>query len=361
MNSSKKIKIKKSKEEKKVVNNVPKPLIYVSAVLVFILIVAVAFDQLYERIILSINGEKYKMDDLTYYFYTVESQYESMNQMFGGYWDMSIDETSGSTVRDLAKQEAIEAALYTEILYKEAVSKGYSLTEDEKTTLNTNVDNLINNVIPKAVAEKNGFDKEYLTDILGKSMLVQRFKEDQIATLDIDEEAIKAGIEYEDYRQYDIEYLFIGKTKADDDGNTVDLTEEEKAAAKARLTGLIEQAKTTEDWSTLVPEDDTELIYQKNYFTKSDSKFNDDFKAVMMAMNNGDISDVSETENGWYLVRMINNNSSESYDKEVESQINSAEEEGFQTIYQDIAAKYKYKVNKSALKSLTMGNITLVN
>lgn len=361
MNSSKKIKVKKTQvEEKKVDKKISKPMIYVSAVLILILIIAVSFDKLYGRTILSINGEKYKMDDLTYYFYSIESQYESMNQMFGGYWDMALDETSGSTVRDLAKQEAVESALYTEILYKEAVSKGYSLTEEEKTTLNTNVDNLINNVIPEAVAEKNGFDKEYLTDILGKSMLVERFKKDQIVTLNIDEEAIKAGIDFEDYKQYDIEYLFISKTKTDDDGNSVDLTEEEKIAAKDRLTGLIDQAKTTDDWSTLVPEEDTELVYQKNYFTKNDSKFDDEFKAVMTAMNNGDISDVYETENGWYLVKMVNNNSSESYDREVESQISSAEQEGFQQIYQDIAANYDYKVNNGALKSITMGTLTLV-
>ena len=362
MNSSKKIKIKKTQaEEKKEEKKLSKPLLYVSAVLIVLLIAAVSFDQLYERTILSIKGDKYKMDDLTYYFYNIESQYESINQMFGGYWDMTFDENSSTTVRDMAKDEAIQSALYTEILYKEAVSQGYTLTEEEKTALDANVDNLLTNVIPEAVAEKNDFDKEYLTEALRKSMLVESFKKDKINSFAIDEAAIKAGVSQEDYRQYDIEYLFISNTKTDDEGTSVDLTEEEKTAAKDRLAGLVAQAKTTDTWTTLVPEGDTELIYQESFFTTIDTKFEETFKTMMMSMNNGDVSEVYETENGWYLVRMINNNSTESYDAEVESQIKAAQDEAFQELYQEIAATNDYKINYGALKSVIMGNHTLVN
>ena len=80
--------------------------IIVSAVLLVALIGALLFDQLYEKTIITIDDKDYKMKDLSYYFYQVESQYDYYDQMFGGggtYWDMTYDENSGATVRDMAK------------------------------------------------------------------------------------------------------------------------------------------------------------------------------------------------------------------------------------------------------------------
>ena len=78
-----------------------------------------------------------------------------------------------------------------------------------------------------------------------------------------------------------------------------------------------------------------------------------------MAMENGAISEVHETDTGYYVVRMIDNNSSASYDTAVEDAITAAENEGFNELYDEILAKHEYEINDSALKSLTMGSITI--
>lgn len=362
MNKSKRIKNPKvtaATPKKKRINT--KLIIISSSILVVLLVAALLFDQLYEKSILKINGDKYRMSDLTHYFYSIESQYDYYDQMFGGqYWDMSYDETSGVTMRDVAKQEAIEAALYNEILYREAVSEGYSLTEDEKKSVSDNVDNLLNQQLPEKVIKKNNFTKAYLTDIVEKTTLVARFRQDKIDSLDIDDEGIKAGIKYEDYRQYDIEYLTIPTTKTDDEGNSVEMTAEEKAAAYEKISALLDKAKVTEDWSTLVPEDEEELTYHTDYFVENDTNFSDEFKGMMMEMGNGQISDVYEAEDGYYIVRMVNNLSYESYDNAVSKAISDAESEGMNELYQEIKAKYDVTINNSAVRALSMGNITLV-
>lgn len=351
---------KQEKEQKKVVN--PKVLIISSIVAVVILVGGLLFDQFYESTVLTINKEKYHMDDLSYYFYTVESQYDYYNQMFGGsYWDMTYDEETGATVRDAAKQEAIDSAIYSEILYKEAVSEGYTLTEEEKTTIDTNVTSLLDGQLTEAVVEKNNFTKEYLTEFLGKATLSDRYRKDKIEALPIDDEAIKADYDPADYRQYDIEYLYVTTQTTDDDGNTIDLSAEEKTAAFDKLNALSESAKTTKDWSTLIPEDEEDLKYQKGNFIATDTKFDEKFEAMMMAMENDAISKVYEAEGGYYIVRMVNNNSSERYDSTVKQAITDAENQGFSEVYQKISEKYDYSINNGYLKSLTMGNITLAD
>lgn len=371
MNNSKKLQTKKVKKnrliEQKPITKISLPWIIVSAVLVVALVVAMLFDQLYTPALIKVDGKKYTIKDLAFYFYSIESNYESYDSMFGGngaYWDQVYDESSGDTIRDAAKEEAVQSSIGMEILYNQAVSEGYTLTDEEKENISTEVDNLWEKQLTSSVKRKNGFTKAKLTDVLSKMTLAERYRNDRIEELDIDDEAIKAEINYEDYRQYNIQYLFISTKTKDADGKEVDMTEEEKKAALDKITAVLDQAKTTEDWSTLVPEDETELTYNDDYnFTKSTGSFSDDLKTEIMAMDNGAVSDVLEDpDKGYYIVKMVNNNSSERYDTEVENAITKEENEQFNTYYEnEILPKHSYTIYEKALEGYTMGNITLAD
>ncbi len=337
-----------------------KSLLIASIVFVVILIGALVFDQLYERTLLTVDGEKYHLDDLSYYIYNTEYQYDYYDQMFGGsgsYWNMSADE-SGTTMRDIAKQDALDTAVYNEVLYNEAIAEGYALTEEEKTSIDTNAATLLENMTEGTIQNGN-FTKASLVESLGKTTLVSRYRQDKIDALAIDDAAITAEISRDEYRQYDIEYLFTSNKTTDAEGKSIDMTAEEKAAALATLNTYYEKAKATEDWSTLLPEDEKVVSYRTYDFIESDTTFDDDFKKQIMAMENGAIGEVHETDTGYYVVRMINNNSSESYDTAVEDAITDAENEGFDTLYEEILAKHEFKINDSALKSLNMGSTIL--
>lgn len=366
MNNSKKLKTKKVKKdrlvENKPITKISLPWIIVSAVLIVVLIVALLFDQLYERTIMTIDGKDYKMSDVGYYFYNVESTYDYYDQMFGGggaYWDMVANDETGETIRDQAKNEAVENVLYNEILYKQAVSEGYTLSDDEKTTVASDVNTLLTSTFTSSQITKSKFTEKNLTDALEKIALVRRFRTDKIDSFDIDDAAITATINRDDYKQYDIETIFAGTKKTDESGNSVAMTDEEKQAAYDKLNSYYETAKTTEDWSTLIPTDETAVTYSDTNFLENNSTYPEDMTTMMVAMNNGDISDIYETEDGYYVVRMKDNNSSESYDNAVESAITQAENEKFDEYYNGIKAEHEYSLNQKALDSMTMGSITL--
>ena len=78
------------------------------------LIVAVLFDQLYKRPLVTIDDKNYYLEDLTYYFYNTESTYDYINQLYGGsYWDSChITIATDMTVRDYAKLETINNVIY---------------------------------------------------------------------------------------------------------------------------------------------------------------------------------------------------------------------------------------------------------
>ncbi|MDF2537362.1 MAG: putative rane protein [Herbinix sp.] len=359
MNSAKKV-IKKPQKPSKLqkVGN-PKIWIITSIVLVVLLIGALSFDQLYKRTVLTINDEKYSMEDLSYYFYGVEAKYDFMNQIYSGNYYNMVEESTGLTYGDLAQQEVISSALISEILYFDAVKNNYELTEEEKDTIASDVDSFFTEEANKELIKHNDYTKKYITHILNRTTLAERYRRDIIDSLNIDDEAIKAEINFEDYRQYDIEYLYVSTKTMDAVGNSIDKTEEEKKTALDKINSVLEAAKTTQEWSTLVPEDEEVLDYTDSSFTKKDDSFSEDFKTKVMAMKNDEVSEIIETDGEYYIVRMKNNNSTESYDTEVNSAISTAENEAFAPKYQEIAKNYEYKVNEKELSNYRMGQITL--
>jgi len=367
VNKSKKTLKGPKKETKKKFNINPKVWIIISSILGFLLIAGILFDQLYKRPLITIDGDKYYLEDLTYYFYGTEQAYDYINQLYGGsYWDMPYDYSSGMTVREYAKTEAINNIIYNEILYREAVANGYTLTQEEEEKINEDIDTILNDSgLSKKFIKRNGFTEEYLKDVLTKVKLAERYKNDIIDSLDIDEEAIKAEINYEDYRQYDIEYFYISTedtTDNEDDSSSEETNEEKKKAAYQKIADIREKALTAEDWSTLLPEDEKELKYRDTYFLGNSTYYPDEFKEAVMAMDNNEISDILETEDGYYVVRMKNNNSAETYDRTVEEAIEKAEEEAFNEEYNNnILPKHNYVLHEKAIQNLRMGRITLVD
>lgn len=363
MNNSKKLRPKKVKEEKrseKPITSISKPWIISATILVIVLIGALLFDQLYEPRLMTVDGKKYNKKDLSYYLYLVESSYAGYSQLFGqNVWDMPYDEEAGTTMRDVAREEAMDQSLYNEILYNEAIDNDYKLTEDEKKTISDSVNSLLKEKLPKEVIKKNGYTKDYLTKMQNKITLVSRFRQDKIDSFKIDEEKIKEGISFEDFKQYDIHTLFISTKTTDADGKTVDLSADEKKAAYDKISAVYEKAKTTKDWSTLVPTDEKELKYQDTSFIESDDTYSEDFEKMMMSMKNDEISQLYEDTNGYYIVRMVNNNSSERYDTEVKNAITKEENSQFDKLYEEIKKSHTYKLNNRAIKGLKMGTVTL--
>ena len=365
MNKSKKpIKGSKKANEKQFTIS-PIVWIVVGTILGLALIVGILFDQLYKSPLVTIDDKKYYLEDMTYQFYNTESYHNYISQFYGeSYWDMPYTESANISVRDYYKLETINNFIYETILYSEAIDNEYTLSQDEINKIDENVNSLLNDMeLSKKFIKKNGFTDEYLKDVFTKNTLAQRYKQDIIDSFDIDDEKIKAGISYEENRQYDIEYLFISTQKKNDEDSTkVPMDKLEKEAALSKISDLRLKALDTEDWSTIIPDDEEELQYRTSSFLSEDTYFSEKLMDIMLKMENDAITEVIDDEDGYYVIRMINNDSPETYNQKVEKAIAEKEEEAFFEKYtESIYPKYTIELNNKAISNLRMGRITLVD
>ncbi|MEG2775521.1 MAG: hypothetical protein RR906_08950, partial [Acetivibrio sp.] len=188
--------------------------------------------------------------------------------------------------------------------------------------------------------------------------VVARYKQDKVDAFDIDDAGIKAGVDYDTYRGYELEYFFVPTTETNEAGENVAVTDKE--ALRKELQTVFEKAGSG-DWSKVIDSKDEKAVvkYGTKTITKEEESFPADLTAKLMAMNNKEIMDIVEAEDGYYAFRMVNNDSPEQYNTKVEESISAEEEAQFKGVYEELKAKYEIKEYDKNWKSIVFGTVTL--
>lgn len=360
----------------------------IGIVLVIVMIVVMALENLKPRLVMTVGDEKVYMDDAMYYIYQTESNYSFYDQFYrsyygSSYWDITGE--NGVSNRDSAKTEVQQAIQMSNVLYQEAVKAGYKVNDDDKKKAEKDVKDIRKNLSFEA-KNKAGLTKGALTKAIEKRNCVDRYKQDIIDGFDIDDQKIRDGVKKEEFRQYDVQYYFISTKSYDEEGNEKKLDKKTLEKYKAEMDELAEKAKT-EDFGKLTPEaekatkeaaedadakdekDDSKeeskeekSKYNSTYtadgkFVVGDNTFTSDVEEVITKLENDQISDVIEAEDGYYLVKMINNNDDEAYENEVKNQISTEETTKFNEWYEGISKDYKITMNNKVWDDVVMGSM----
>lgn len=332
--------------------------------LVVVICLVVGVEQLQRKVILKVNDSKVYYDDAMFYVYTTENQFTYLDQLYqqfnsGSYWDGVNDE--GVSNRVLVKENVLASMIQTEILYDQAVKAGYTVTKEDTAKAEELTRGCWDQLNTKQKTKSRMTYKNILK-LTEKMQVMQRYKQDLIDGFDIDDEAIKAEFKFEDYRQYDIQYYFASTKTKDAEGNEADASADEKQALKTEMEALLAKARTAEDFTKLLPEeaddaDKSSIEYKSAGFVVGDEQFTEALEKEFVKMNNDEISAVLEGEDGYYFVKMINNNSTAKYDETVKDAISDAENSRFDEEYDKLYGEYKIKLNQSLWDFVTMGKL----
>ena len=353
-------------------------LLTLGAVAVVFSCVYVGYDQLRTKPVMTVEGQdgneaSYSIKDLGYYVYEAEAQGESMSSLYAqfygegyDYWNAEMGD-DGSTAADVAAETVISEATEDFILYQQAVAEGYSATDEDNTTVTDNLNSTMENMTKKQKMIKGLSEKE-MREVILKQTIGERYKKDKIASLGIDYDAIKKDINKKDYKQYDFQYYMIS-TKTETDEGQQDMSKEEKAAAKEKMEAFLTTATGAEDFATIFGNDENgEAITQNEegiaYHGDGQLIEKDGFDAkidkVIKKLKVGDVSEVLEGEDGYYIIKMADDSSTASYDNAVQEAINSEEESAFDEEYTtNIEPNYTVNVDYDVWDTVKIGNYSL--
>lgn len=367
----------------------PVVLLIVIAIVSIILIAGVAYENLRPQNAVSIDGKNISINKMMYNIWNVESQYDYYDRIYQAwyqtsYWDMTADSETGATYADQAKDEVMNMEVQMTLLYEKALEDGYSLTDEEAAEVEDEITEITGHYTFWN-RMRLGFTKSYLKKQLTRAKIVSRYREDLIEGFDVDDDAITAEFDKDEYKEYEISYYYASIMNEDGDGNQEEMPKKQLAALTEELQALRDAADTAEDFSKLLGDDESEdggaedgssseddaseeadedqkFTYGTESFIEKDGwQYASDKNCdVLKALKTGEISDVIvDKESGYmYFVRLEDNTSTETYDTEVEDAITNAEEEAFTEYYNELYAAHTVSVNEKVWSTVTMGSVT---
>lgn len=313
-----------------------------------------------DKLVVTIDDSKIYLDEMMYYILQVEAKGESMNEtyesLFGSsYWDEEY--IDGITYRDMFKSDTIEMVVMYEIFYDKAKEAGYTLSEKNLEENKNNTDTLWESLTEeqKTITE---LTKEKILKIQDKLALGSLYYDELMKSFAIDQKKLKESIVYDEYRQYDIQYIMIPTATNKEDGSVEYFTKKEKRAAYNKIEGILESVQGGTEFDKIVKED-ADLKTGVLSFVQGDETCEEALEKVAITLKSEEVSQIIETNAGYYIVKMVNNNSSESYDKAVDEAIQAARTEEFDKAYEKIKEDYAYKINDEVWDTIVMGDTTI--
>lgn len=198
-----------------------------------------------EALVVTLGDNKLYMNEIKPYIFFEEFSGQTSNyyyKMLGisdSYWsDTSYDDDS-KTNSEAAKEKALNDAIEDYILYYEGEKTGdYELSDDEKSALESNAKALIECMSDKSI-KKTGFTEDDFVKYQTVVHISDEYKQALIESFGVTTDQFKENYDFDnEYRGYEVSYARIPLTTTQDDGTSVDKTEDEKAAANDALEQL---------------------------------------------------------------------------------------------------------------------------
>jgi parvulin-like peptidyl-prolyl isomerase len=276
-----------------------------------------------------------------FYIYakTVEEDY---HKSYGkGIWSLELSTDDGtSTVKDVTIQDLVEDINRVKVLVSQAEDLNLSLSDSEKAEAENTAQTFYSGLTEQD-KEESEVTQVLVTQVIEENMLARKVYEQKIQEYDfeISEEEARMTTFYDMvFECYDVK----------EDGSVEEYTEEKKA---------IQLQKANEALSSLAQEEDVtyddivnqyNLQYSASYTmskTEMIEEYGESIADKLLALSDGEVSTVIESEYGYHIFKMIQSNDEELTKKNKEEIITKKQKEYFSSIYEEWLKKYDSKFN----------------
>lgn len=275
----------------------------------------------------TMDGQEIKLGEVLVALRTGQASTESyLGSLFGdgNIWEQDLM-GSGEAYGVSYKEQVMESFKERLILEKHMADYGIELTEEEKTAISDAADQFLADN-SKEVLKEIGADKDTVSRVLTLYTIEAKMSSAIKAEADTnvtDEEAAQKTIEYA---------LFSTANTTDEEGKTVELTEEEKEAVKKQAQDTIDLVKGGEAFADAIKEVDENKTTLTNSYG-ADSVLSEALTTAADQLKDGEIcAEPVETENGWYVVQMVTTFDEEATEQKKEEIISDRQNERYQEV-----------------------------
>jgi len=280
---------------------------FLSAVLMLVILVTVAGcsnEKAEEKYVAKVNSEQISLTDYEKNLAIFKKQIEAT--VGADIWTQDAGE--GRTYNDLFREQILEKMIEEEVIIQDAESKGLSVSDEEVETQFANFKEQVKNLPDyDQYLKDNNISDDFIKMQLRKDALIKVSKEHFLSENPVEEADALAYYEENEseFKSEEVEASHILIKTVDD--NFVSLSEEEIAEARTLAEDLLSRARAGEDFSELALTYSEDFASAQNggdlgYFKRG--VMVKDFEDMAFSMEEGQISDLVETQYGFHIIKV---------------------------------------------------------
>lgn len=225
-----------------------------------------------------------------------ETYYAGMMGMTGeDMWKQEVED--GKTYADGTKESVLEALENMYLLKQHASDYEVELTDDDKTAIEKAANRFIEDNTLEDKEVVSGYEK-YVKEFLEVATIQRKMDKPM-------KEGVDEDVSDEEAAQKSMQYVLFSYTKTDEEGNSEALTDEEKETLKQTAQEFADNLKASEAKDIAAAAVEAGLEAQTATFDSESTSPNADLIAAADALENeGDITDIVETDSGIYVAKV---------------------------------------------------------
>lgn len=299
--------------------------------------------------VITVGDKKITANIANFYARYMQAQYETYYSGYLGENMWNTEAEKGKTYEETVKASALEEMEKMLVLEKHMKEYEVTLSDEEKAAIDK---------AAKSFDEANTLEaKEKIsgTEKTAKRLLTLMTIQQKMTTA-IGSKA-DTEVSDEEAAQKSMQYVLFSYQSTDADGNSKDLTEEEKKAAKAKAESFAESAKTAEDFAALATEQGAEA--QTATFDADTATMDADLIKAADKLEEGAVSAVVETDGGCYVAKVTSLLDRAATDTKKTSIVQERKTKLYEDTCKKWLKKEDVKVNKSVWKKVDFNDLTV--
>lgn len=301
-----------------------------------------------DAVVAEVGKDKITLGVANFYARMQQAQYETyyagMMGMTGeDMWKQEIED--GKTYEDSTKESILEALENLYLLEQHAADYKVELTDDDKKAINKAANSFVENNTLEDKEAVSGYEKnvkKFLELVTIQSKMDQPMKE-----------GVDENVSDEEAAQKSMQYVFFSYNKTDEEGNSTALSDDEKAALKETAQAFDDSLKASEtkDIEAAAKEAGQE-VQTATFDSESTSPNADLVKAADALENEGDVTDLVETDSGIYVAKVTSFLDREATDAKKESIVQQRKQEQYDSLLKKWRKDTEIKEHKKVWKKV---------
>lgn len=302
-----------------------------------------------EEVLMTVNGEEVKAGLANFHARYTQAQYETYYGSYMGTDMWTSEAEEGVTYEEYVKDTALETVQIMVLSEQHMADYGVELTEKDQ------------EAIAKAVKEFSGENtQDNKEKVSGDDATVERYMTLQAISSKMQAaiaDTVDKNVSDEDAAQKKMEYVFFPYQTTDEEGNAVELTDDEKEALKKDAEGFVRAVADGTDFAKAA--EDAKQTVEETTFDAESTVINPEAILAADGLEKDEVSEVIDTSEGLYVVKVVSMLDREATDAKKEEVLAERQSAEYVAVCEKWMEEAEIEVNEDVWANVDFKELTI--